>query len=122
MVWFVRSVCPSVSGRYAVDILGFIPKIFRNSFQQSEVNRVSRSEIMLFGTPWIRQISLTNILARSGAFFVSFRSGIKCAIFVNLSMITHISVCPSEAGKSVMKSIEIESQGLYGVSVGSSSP
>ena len=36
MVWFVRSVCPSVSGRYAVDIFGLMSRILRNSFQKSK--------------------------------------------------------------------------------------
>jgi len=48
-------------------------------------------------------------------------SGMKCAILVNWSMITHSWLHSSERGSSVMKSIAIDCQGAYGSSSGEDS-
>ena len=52
------------------------------------VNTVSLSDTTPKGRPCNRQISLTNALARVGA--VLLLGGTRCAIFENLSTITHI--------------------------------
>jgi len=75
---------------------------------------------MSVGSPWNLQISRANILIRSAADF-SF-NGMKCAILVNLSMITHSWSQPSKQGSSVMKSVAIDCQGAYGSSSGQDSP
>ena len=90
--------------------------------QNLEVKRASRSEMMVLGRPCNLQISLRKIRARSGAFFASLLKGTKCAILVNLSTITQILSCSSDIGRSVMKSIEIESHGANGTSSGWSIP
>jgi len=52
MVWLRHSVCPSVWGCKAVDILGRMPDSLRNSCQVLEVNRESRSETISEGSLW----------------------------------------------------------------------
>lgn len=101
---------------------GRIPNIARNIVHVAEVNLESLSETMSLGRPWVLHISFANILAKSAAVLFPSSSGMECAIFVNLSMIIHSSVCPSEFGKSVMKSILIDCQGACGSSSGDSRP
>jgi len=109
IVWLRRSVCPSVCGWKAVDIHGRIASSPRNSFQVSEVNRESRSDTMSVGDLWNLHTSRANIFVRSDADFS--QSGMKCAILVNLSMITQSWLHPSDSGNSVMKSMAIDCHG-----------
>ena len=48
--------------------------------------------------------------------------GIKCPILVKRSITTKIQVYPLDTGRSVMKSIEREDQGLLGMSKGLRKP
>ena len=59
------SVAPSVCGWNAVDIRSFVPNSRCSSFQNLEVNFVSRSDMMDLGTPWSRTISFRNSQATS---------------------------------------------------------
>jgi len=122
IVWLRRSVCPSVWGWKAVDILGRMPDSHRNSCHISEVKRESQSEMMYEGSPWCFQTSRAKMTARSAAIFFSSLRGRKCAIFVNRSITTHNWLHPSESGSSVMKSIALDCQGAYGSSRGEESP
>src|SRR6266702_3541494 len=49
--WFVRSDCPSVLGWYAVEIFWCILSAWHNPLAYLDVNLVSRSEMIFFGTP-----------------------------------------------------------------------
>jgi hypothetical protein len=51
IVLLARSVDPSVSGWYALDILSLVPINWFNRVQKALVNRTSRSLIMCFGSP-----------------------------------------------------------------------
>src|SRR6266705_2818079 len=111
MIWLIRSVCPSVCGWKDVDILGLIPKRARKTCQVEEVNLESRSETMSLGKPCNLHTSRAKILARSSAFFPSGANGMKCAILVNRSMTTQSSLHPEDRGRSVMKSMAMDSHG-----------
>ena len=93
-----------------------------NSFHTADVNRESLSDTMSAGSPWCFHTSLTKMIARSVAVFPLVFNGMKCAILVNRSMITHSWSYPSETGSSVMKSIAIDCYGTYGSSSGEDSP
>ena len=80
----------------------------KNSLHVSDVKLASQSDTMSVGSPWYFHTSLAKILARTAAVFS--RSGIKCAILVNRSMITHSWSHPSHMGSSMMKSIAIDCQ------------
>jgi len=122
MVWLRGSVCLSVWGWKAVDILGQMPDSRRNSCHVSEVNCESRSQTMFEGSPWCFQISRAKVTARSAATFFSFPRGRKYTIFVNRSITTHNWSHPSKRGSSVMKSIAMDCHGAYGSSRGEESP
>ena len=49
--WFVRSDCPSVCGWKAVDIFCCMPSVLHKSLANFDVNLVSLSEIIFFGSP-----------------------------------------------------------------------
>jgi hypothetical protein len=122
IVWLIRSVRPSVCGWKEVLILGLISSIPRNCFYSVDVNLESRSEMMSVRMLWNLQISLANILTRCSAFFWSLWSGMKCAILVNLSIMTHSWSQSSDKGRSVMKSIAMDVHGAYGSSSGERRP
>jgi len=91
------------------------------SFCKSDVNIVPRSVIISFGCPWSRNISLIKLFANCHA-FISLWQGIKWLIFVRRSMTTRIVSYPSDVGKSVMQSMDIDFHGFSGTSFGCSSP
>ena len=82
---------------------------------------MTRSEIISSGRPCAFQISGTNLLATSVAVASVFRAT-KWAILVKRSMTTMIWVFSSDSGSATMKSTEMDFQGAYGTSNGSSSP
>jgi hypothetical protein len=94
----------------------------RNCFHLVDVKWESQSEIISVGMPWNLQISRANILTRCSAVFGSFLSGMKSAIFVNLSMMTHSWSQSSDKGRSVIKSMAIDIYSAYGSSNGESKP
>jgi len=96
-----------------------MPEICRNSFHTLDVNRESLSDTMSAGRPWCFHISRAKMTARSAVVFS--RSGLKCAILVNRTMITHSWSHPFEIGSSVMNSIAIDYHGAYGNSSGEDS-
>ncbi len=49
--WFVRSDCPSVLGWYAVEMFWHILSAWHNPLAYFDVNLVSQSEMIFFGTP-----------------------------------------------------------------------
>ena len=53
---------------------------------------------------------------------MALEHGIKCAILVNRSTTTKMESCPSQSGKSVIKSIEMDDHGRSGSGRGRSSP
>jgi len=90
----------------------------RNSFYISDVNRESLAETMSVGIPWCFQTSFANTTTRSATVFFSLTSGMKCAIFVNLSITIHSWSQFSESGNSVMKSMANDCHGAYANSSG----
>ena len=57
------------------------------------------------------------------SFAVAFScNGTKCAILLNLSTVTIIWVYPSDSGRAVIKSTEVDNHGSYGSSSGYNSP
>ena len=98
-----------------------IPSSFVVSFHKSDVNIFPQSVIISFGNPWSRNISLIKLFANCRAFIFLWQ-GIKWLIFVRRSMTTRIVSYPSDFGKSVMKSMDINFHGFPGTSFGCSSP
>src|SRR5260370_39636587 len=79
-----------------------------------DMNSVPQLEVtwpraLCFENTWVR-----NIWASWGASTVSW-VGMNSDCLVSLSMITRITVNPSDAGSCSMKSIEIDSQGWAGI-------
>jgi hypothetical protein len=122
IVWLIRSVWLSVYGWKDVLIRGHTPRMPRNCFHSVEVNQESRSEIISVGMPWNLQISRVKIFTKCSAVFCSFLSGMKWAIFMNLSMMTYSWSQSSDKGRSVMKSMAIDVHGAYGSSNGERKP
>src|SRR3990170_3283895 len=57
-VRFVTSIWPSVCGWYAEENKSLIPSLAHKVFQKYLRNLTSRSETIVLGTPWRRNISL----------------------------------------------------------------
>ena len=89
--------------------------------QNVDVNSDPRSEMMLVGSPCGRMTCCRNASASSGGVIVS-EHGMKCAILVSRSTITHRELSSSVGGSPVMKSMDIESHGRFGGCRGLSSP
>ena len=89
--------------------------------QNFVVNQVSRSRIIVSGSPCRRQISSRKIRA-SSLMCSSVLSWMKCAISENLSTMTDILVYPSDLGSPTMKSMDMEVKPVIGTSRGSNSP
>jgi hypothetical protein len=70
---------------------------------------------------WVHQTSLKKVLAQFVAVAVS-RRGMKWAIFVNRSTTTIIWVYPSDSGRVVMKSTDIDTHGEGASSKGCNKP
>ena len=71
---------------------------------------VSQSDTILVGNPWFVHTILTKILSRSLT-DVCVGDGTKCAIFVNLSTITHIWVYLFNSSNLFIQSIQIDDYG-----------
>jgi len=97
-----------------------IPSSFVVSFHKSDVNIVPGSVIISFGSPWSRNISLIKLFANCHA-FISLWQSMKWLIFVRRSMTTRIASYPSDFGKSVMKSMDIDFHSFSGTFFGCNS-
>lgn len=89
----------SVSLRVALDIRGRMPSAAVKAVQVSEANLEPRSEMMSRGRPRSLHISFAKIRARSLAVLPPVDSRMKCAIFVNRSIITQSSVQPIDTSR-----------------------
>ena len=87
--------------------------------QNLDWNQLSLSETTELGNPCKRHFSRRKMFAIC-FIGVSVESGIKCAILENRSTTTQIFVCPLYSRSPTIKSIEISSRGLLGMSKGSS--
>jgi len=111
----VRSVCPSVRGWKAVLSLRSIPNLPVVSFHRSEVNSVPLSVMISCGSLYSLTISFTKRLVNCRV-SRSFEHGMKWLILVSRSMTTSMVSYLSDFGRSVMKSIAIDSHGRSGAS------
>src|SRR5260370_30606931 len=66
---------------------------------------------MCAGMPCLENMWVRNIWATTGASIVSW-VGMKMTCFVSLSTMTRMAENPSDLGSCLMKSIEIEDQGV----------
>ena len=82
---------PQISSN-AVLKFSFVPKSAKNPFQKLEVNLTSRSKTIALSNPCKLKISFMKILAMSSVLCLDF-TGIKCALFVNLSTTTMMESC-----------------------------
>ena len=73
------------------------------------------------GSTWRRKTQFTKAVAVSTAEGIE-GNGMKCPILVHLSMTTRMQVKPSDFGRSVMKSMEMEDQGLLLIGKGCKKP
>ena len=80
-----------------------------------------RFEVMCSGVPCSRTTCFRNSFVVSSPIMV-LEHGTKWAIFENRSTITITASCPQTGGRSMMKSIEMEVQGLLGTGSGWRSP
>jgi len=94
-----------------------IPSCFVVSFHRSEVNMDPRSVMISLGIPCNRNISLMKSAENCRA-SISLVHDKKCAIFVSRSMTIRMASSPSDFGKSVMKSMDIDFHGRSGASFG----
>jgi len=78
--------------------------------QNFDENQVSRSGIIVSGSPSKHQISFRKIRA-SSLMWSSVLREMKCAIFENLFTMSHIFVYSSDLGTPTMKSMDIEVHG-----------
>ena len=83
-------------------------------FQNFEMNWGPRSLMMSSGRPWCLNTSRITIFAVS-SLLVVFVHGIKCAILVNRSTTVRIASKPSDGGRSVIKSREMDFHGPSGI-------
>jgi len=118
----VLSDCPSIWGWYAELILSCVPNAAYIDCQNLDVNRGSRSDTMLAGTPCNLTTSLTYNSANLSIDSFWF-IGKKWAHFVSRSTITQIASKPLVVlGKWVTKSIAMLSHFHWGISNGSRVP
>ena len=89
--------------------------------QNLDTNWDPWSLIMLYGRPWSRKTSLITTLVVSSLLML-LRNGIKCAIFVNRSIIIRIVSKPLQSGKYVVISEEIDWQGHSIIGKGCNNP
>jgi len=119
--WFTLSVCLSVWGWNAIDILLSISNILFNSHINSATNCSSLSNIMLLGRSCnFYTLFLNNCVNSSTNVFSVI--GIKYTILVNQSITTRIESYPCAKGSLIMKSTDICIQGFVGVEFGINLP
>ena len=92
IVWFVLSASPLVCGWYAVDGLCLISNFAQRSCHHSLVRRLSLSETMLRGSPWIRKM------------FQNIKSAVSCA----LSILLVVMKCTILVARSVTVSTALK--------------
>ena len=99
-----------------------VPIRCQSIFQKTLVNRTSRSETILRGTPWRRTSSLKNRRAVWAASAV-FEQAMKCAILLNRSTMTRMeSSCRRVLGSPKTKSRLTSCQGESGTGRGRYGP
>ena len=103
----VLSVCLSVCGWYAVDILRLIHNALQRDSPNSPENFASICDMISVGRLSRFQILRRTIVVISFA-VVSISRPIKCAILVDLSTTTQTCVYPWNSGGCMMKSVEID--------------
>ena len=114
----MRSLCPSVCGWNAVDILRLVSYFFQRFYHRLLVNLESLSLTILFGMPCFATTSLKTNSATFSAVAGS-DVGRKRAILENLSTMTNMpEFWELVTGKSVRKSIEMSCHGPAGVGRG----
>ena len=123
MVRCARSDYPSVCGWKAVLSFKAVPYCFHKVYQNVPVNLLSQSEMIDRGIPK----SLTTLVKKTFATvsaLVSPYNGINLAIFVKRSTTVKIVARYSvfRVGRSVMKSILIDSHGRDGIGNGCNNP
>jgi len=104
---FMCSVCPSVQGWKAVERFCWIPSALHISFANAEVNRGSRSKIILLGSPnqgtrCFKYLSATPVPS------IVFVQGMNLAALEQpWSTIVRIELKPCDLGRSVIRSIDM---------------
>ena len=121
MVWFIRSVWPSVWGWNDGDSRRFRFIMEARDFQKREVKIDPRSETRDWGMPCRRMTLSRNMRANSGASVV-LRQGTRWVIFVRRSTKTRRESNPFDTGKSTIKSQETDFHGPEGAGRGANSP
>lgn len=112
--WLYRSVMPSVCGWYEVDMDSFAPMIRWTSFQNADVNLVSRSDTIFDGNPWSLKTFSTSSSATAFAPSV-VRQATRWTIRVIRSMTTqtmlYVPVRFFDSGSGPTKSNAMSVQG-----------
>lgn len=122
MVCMKRSLNPSVCGCAAVLRFNVVPIILKRFSQNLEVNRGSRSLMIVCGTPQCLMTLSNNIWATSRAVHLS-EHGTICARRVSLSSITQTALLPLVvSGNAVFMSMVITSNGFSAIGYGTLSP
>ena len=114
IIWLVHSVCPSVSGWYAVLRLYRTPRRVQSEAQKRETKCFPLSETMSAGVPCLVKMFCRKIFASCGA-SMSDLMGMKWAILVSQSTTTSIVSKPLETSNHSIKSMDMEDQGLSGI-------
>ena len=118
----VFSDWPSVWGWNAVLNFNLLPKLLWRLSQKYDTNLVSLSEIILKGTPCCLNISYMYLFASASVDCPTLK-GMKWALLVSQSMITHIALFPlGLLGRPTTKSMVILSHFHSGIGSGCSSP
>jgi hypothetical protein len=120
-VWFVRSVCPSISGWKAEDSWMSTPRSSNRRCQNLDANWGPLSDTISSGSPCSQTIPSRINWAVSSA-MIDLEQGVKWAILVSQSTTTNIEFLVLTVGRSVMKSIAIDPQGRLGIDRGCRSP
>ena len=110
-------VCPSIWGWLVVENFNSEPKSLNSSTQNWPVYRASQSLTMSQGNQKCFTTWLKNSLVASSAGHAS-GAGINTEYLENLSTITKIDLKSQTFGNLVMKSMEMLSQGFFGMGRG----
>jgi hypothetical protein len=110
--WFTLSVAPSDCGWYAVVRFNLIFNSFNSSWNAWAANLGSLSEIISSGSPnLLKRLSHRSVAVPSHV--IVFAQGHKITPFERpWSTTTRIELYPSTGGRSMIKSIEHEANGL----------
>ena len=91
-----------------------ISKASPSDRKKREMNSDPRSQVTWFRTPCLEKTCVTKIRA-SCSEVQEMVVGVNIACLENLSTTTRMESEPSESGRDLIKSIEIESQGRGGI-------